>query len=68
MGALPSPSPPGFSSCLASFGVALDKAIETGTQAVFTRFDGIEKFLLGEDARSVRAGKPSIPQMIETIA
>jgi len=55
-------------SGLASFGTALDKAIENGTQAVFRRFDGIEKLLLGEDDKSVRAGKPSIPQMLEVIA
>jgi len=55
-------------SGLASFGTALDKAIEDGTQAVFRRFDGIEKLLLGEDDKSVRAGKPSIPQMLEVIA
>jgi hypothetical protein len=53
---------------LASFHDALGKAIEDGTQAVFRRFDTIEKLLLGEDERSVRAGKPSIPSMIETIA
>ena len=53
---------------LDSFGKALDKAIDTGTDAVFTRFDRIEKLLLGEDPSSVRAGKPSIPEMIETIA
>jgi hypothetical protein len=53
---------------LDEFGKALDEAIETGTQAVFRRFDKIEQLLLGEDAKSVRAGKPSIPQMIETIA
>jgi DNA-binding FrmR family transcriptional regulator len=53
---------------LESFGKALDKAVEDGTQAVFRRFDRIEQLLLGEDRRSVRAGKPSIPQMIETIA
>ena len=53
---------------LVSFGEALDKAIKDGTQAVFRRFDRIEKLLLGEDERSVRAGKASIPQMIETIA
>lgn len=53
---------------LDSFGKALDKAIDSGTSAVFKRFDRIEKLLLGEDARSVRAGKPSIPQMLETIA
>ena len=55
-------------SGLASFGNALDKAVEDGTQAVFRRFDKIEKLLLGEDDKSVRAGKLSIPQMIETIA
>ena len=53
---------------LDSFGEELDKAIEVGTQAVFKRFDRIEKLLLGEDAKTVRAGKQSIPQMIETIA
>ena len=53
---------------LDSFQKALDRAIDTGTDAVFKRFDGIEKLLLGEDASSVRAGKPSIPQMLETIA
>ena len=53
---------------LASFHDALGKAIEDATQAVFRRFDTIEKLLLGEDDKSVRAGKPSIPQMIETIA
>jgi hypothetical protein len=55
-------------SGLESFGRALDKAIEDGTQAVFRRFDRLEKLFLGEDPRSVRAGKPSIPQMLETIA
>lgn len=55
-------------SGLKSFGEALDKAIDTGTQAVFRRFDKIEKLLLGEDPKSVRAGKPSIPQMLDTIA
>ena len=53
---------------LRSFQKALDKAIDSGTDAVFKRFDRIEKLLLGEDPGSVRAGKPSIPQMIETIA
>jgi hypothetical protein len=53
---------------LASFHDALGKAVEDGTQAVFRRFDRIEKLLLGEDDRSVRAGRASIPQMIETIA
>lgn len=53
---------------LADFGGALDKAIEAGTQAVFRRFDKIEQLLLGEDPKSIRAGKQSIPQMIETIA
>lgn len=55
-------------SGLESFGKALDKAIEAGTQAVFRRFDKIEQLLLGEDPKSVRAGRPSIPQMLETIA
>ena len=55
-------------SGLASFGVALDKAIEDSTQAVFRRFDKIEKLLLGEDDKNVRAGKPSIPELIGTIA
>lgn len=55
-------------SGLRSFREALDKAIDTGTQAVFRRFDRIEKLLLGEDDKSVRAGKRSIPQMVETIA
>jgi hypothetical protein len=53
---------------LGSFHDALGKAIEDSTAAVYRRFDTIEKLLLGEDAKSVRAGKPSIPQMIETIA
>ena len=53
---------------LDSFQKALDKAIDSGTDAVFKRFDRIEKLLLGEDPGSVRAGKPSIPQMLETIA
>ena len=53
---------------LRSFQSALDKAIDSGTDAVFKRFDGIEALLLGEDRESVRAGKPSIPQMLETIA
>lgn len=53
---------------LDSFGKELDKAIEAGTQAVFKRFDRIEQLLLGEDAKTVRAGKQSIPQMIEAIA
>jgi len=53
---------------LRSFQAALDKAIETGTDAVFRRFDGIEKLLLGEDPKNVREGRPSIPQMLGTIA
>ncbi len=55
-------------SGLESFRKALDKAIDSGTQAVFRRFDRIEHLLLGEDPKSVRAGKASIPQMLETIA
>ena len=55
-------------SGLVSFQDAMDKAIEDGTQAVFRRFDRIEKLLLGEDDKSVRAGKMSIPDMIGTIA
>jgi hypothetical protein len=53
---------------LDSFGKALDRAVDEGTAAVFRRFDKIEKLLLGEDPKAVRAGKPSIPQMLETIA
>ena len=53
---------------LDSFQKALDQAVDDGTDAVFKRFDRIEKLLLGEDPQSVRAGKPSIPQMLETIA
>ncbi len=53
---------------LASFEKALDQAVDDGTDAVFKRFDKIEKLLLGEDPKAVRAGKPSIPQMLETIA
>ena len=53
---------------LDSFQKALDRAVDDGTDAVFKRFDRIEKLLLGEDPQSVRAGKPSIPQMLETIA
>ena len=55
-------------SGLASFNDALAKAIEDGTQAVYRRFDRIEKLLLGEDEKSVRAGKQSIPQMLEVIS
>ena len=53
---------------LDSFGEALNKAIDTGTAAVFRRFDRLEQMLLGEDPKTVRAGRASIPQMIETIA
>lgn len=53
---------------LASFHDALGTAIETGTAAVYRRFDTIEKLLLGEDDKSVRAGKPSLPAMIGAIA
>jgi hypothetical protein len=55
-------------SGLVSFHDALGKAIEDATAAVYRRFDTIEKLLLGEDDKSARAGKPSIPQMIGTIA
>ena len=53
---------------LDSFQKALDRAVDDGTDAVFKRFDRIEKLLLGEDSKAVRAGKSSIPQLIETIA
>ena len=53
---------------LDSFGKALDKAIDSGTDAVFRRFDRLEQMLLGEDPKSVRAGRASIPQVLETIA
>jgi hypothetical protein len=53
---------------LTSFHDALGRAIEDSTAAVYRRFDTIEKLLLGEDDKSVRAGKPSIPHLIETIA
>jgi hypothetical protein len=55
-------------SGLVSFHDALGKAIDDATQSVYRRFDTIEKLLLGEDDKSVRAGKPSIPQMIGAIA
>ena len=35
---------------------------------MFKRFDKIEQLLLGEDPKTIRAGKASIPQMIEAIA
>ena len=53
---------------LDSFGKELDKAIDAGTDAVFRRFDRLEKMLLGEDPKAVRAGKPSIPQLLGVIA
>lgn len=53
---------------LASFHDALGTAIEDSTAAVYRRFDTIEKLLLGEDDKSVRAGRPSIPEMIGAIA
>ena len=53
---------------LDSFQNALDKATDSGTDAVFKRFDGLEKLLLGEESKSVREGRPSIPQMLGTIA
>jgi hypothetical protein len=59
---------PEIKTGLDSYHDALEKAVEDGSQAVFRRFVRIEKLLLGEDDRSARAGKPSIPQMIETIA
>jgi hypothetical protein len=53
---------------LDEFGKALEKAIETSTDAVYRRFDTLERLLLGEDDKSVRAGRPSIPEMIGAIA
>lgn len=53
---------------LTSFHDALGTAIEDSTAAVYRRFDTIEKLLLGEDDKSVRAGRPSIPEMIGAIA
>ena len=53
---------------LESFGKELDKAIDSGTDAVFRRFDKLEKMLLGEDPKSAREGRQSIPHMLETIA
>ena len=53
---------------LESYNAALTKAVEDGTKAVYARFDTIEKMLLGEDAHSVRAGRPSVPQLIGMIA
>lgn len=44
---------------------SLNKAIDDATQAVYTRFDQIADILLGEDKQSKRAGKPSIPELVE---
>ena len=46
---------------LDSFQKALDKAIDDGTDAVFKRFDGIEKLLLGEDPRVCPGGEAVDP-------
>jgi predicted phage-related endonuclease len=51
---------------LASYRVSIDEAIENATQAVFDRFDTIHKTLTGETRADKRAGRPSIPEMIES--
>lgn len=42
----------------------LGKAIEDATSAVYDRFDTITMLLLGEDPKSVREGKATIPDLI----
>lgn len=44
---------------------AVEAAIEPATAEVFKRFDTITDTLMGEDRRSRRQGKPSVPEMID---
>jgi DNA-binding transcriptional MerR regulator len=44
---------------------SLETAIETATQAVFDRFETIRKTLLGETKQDKKAGRASIPEIIE---
>jgi len=50
---------------LEEYKTTLATAIDSATKAIFDRFDKIAKLLMGEDKQSVRAGKPSIPELAE---
>jgi LPS O-antigen subunit length determinant protein (WzzB/FepE family) len=54
---------PAVEKGLEEFRESLKKAIDTGTEAVFHRFDTVADTLLGEDRATRRQGKPSIPEM-----
>jgi uncharacterized protein YllA (UPF0747 family) len=49
---------------LDEYSASLDEAIRCATQAVFDRFDTIMTELLGEDIRSQKKGKKSIPDLL----
>lgn len=44
---------------------AISDAIEVSTDKVFKRFDAIQATLLGETKKDRRAGRPSIPELID---
>jgi hypothetical protein len=50
---------------LRGYKAALDAAIEDGTKKVMGRFDHLAELLMGEDKKSRRQGKPTIPELIE---
>jgi hypothetical protein len=51
---------------LEQLSVAFKAATEEATNKVFKRFDDLADLLLGEDWRSKKKGKPSIPDLIES--
>jgi hypothetical protein len=51
-------------AALASYDASIAKAIEDATQAVWNRFDTITMICMGEDPKSVREGRKTIPDLL----
>ncbi len=58
---------PVVQSGLEAFAEELRKAVDDATERVFKRFDTIADYLLGEDKRSKRRGKPSIEDVAHIV-
>jgi hypothetical protein len=51
-------------AALASYDAGIKKAIDDATAAVWNRFDTITMICMGEDPKSVREGKKTIPDLL----
>lgn len=51
-------------AALARYSASIDEQIKKATEAVWNRFDTITMICLGEDPKSVREGKKTVPDLI----